>query len=513
MPGTDDSSAVGPMTATHHPVRRNLAWLLWAQAATWVVSISLLLVAPRVLGERAFGQLSFVIVYVSFFELVANMGINTFVVKSVARDSQDVRRYLVNAVAFKASFAVVLSGVAITVAYACNLRHLTLLIGAYCIGMILNSIVTTVGAALTGLQQFGGVARWNVLQSYVGGLGGVLVLWTHGSVALYAFVFNLSFIIPIPGLLRKIWPYLHGTERIDLRYWRSLVRGGFPFFILAGLLVVYGTIDVPMLQAMTNSEEVGWYALAYRWVGVPAFIAASVSGAFFPALSAEGLQLGPTFSSLANRALRIVVFIATPAAIGIALISRPFFTLLYGSNFHESVVLLRILALHIPIVSLDIVLGSVVMAADRQRRWVIISIIATVFNPLMNLALIPQSQRWFDNGAIGAAVVTVLTELILMVGAVLLRPPGVLDRPTLGSLGRIVVASGAIAPVVLLLGNYSLGLQIGAGVVTYACASLALRTISLKEIGTMLARVTSRRSSSNRVDEAQLAVQVPARET
>ena len=68
-------------------IRRNLVWLLFAQTATWVVSISLLLVAPRVLGDRMFGDLSFVIVFVSFFELVANMGTNTFVIKSIARDS------------------------------------------------------------------------------------------------------------------------------------------------------------------------------------------------------------------------------------------------------------------------------------------------------------------------------------------------------------------------------------------------------------------------------------------
>ena len=144
--------------------------------------------------------------------------------------------------------------------------------------------------------------------------------------------------------------------------------------------------------------------------------------------------------------------------------------------------LLQILAIHIPIVSLDIVLGSVVMAADRQRQWVVISVIATVVNPLLNLVAIPQAQRLFDNGAIGAAVITVLTEVILLIGGIALRPKGVLDRTTVNGLLRIVLASSAMIPVVLLIRDAPLAAQIAAGAATYAVSSLLLRTISIDEV-------------------------------
>ena len=464
-------------------IKRNLVWLLFAQTATWVVSISLLLVAPRVLGDRTFGQLSFVIVFVSFFELVATMGTNTFVVKSVARDADGLGRYVLNAVVMKLCLALVFAGLALAVGASLGLSHtMLLLIGAYSAGMVINSVGTTIGAALTGLQLMADLAKWNIIQCYVGGIAGVLILLGHGSVIAYAITFNLAFLIPIPFNIRRLWPYLAGNRKIEPRLWPAIIKGGFPFFILAGLLVVYGTIDVPLLQAMSGSEEVGWYSLAYRWVSVPAFFAASVATAFFPALSAEGVALAPAFSSLANRAARIALLVATPAAVGIALVASPFLTLLYGAEFQRSVPLLQILAIHIPIVSLDIVLGSVVMAADRQRQWVVISVIATIVNPLLNLVAIPQSQRLFDNGAIGAAVVTVLTEVILLVGAISLRPKGVLDRTTINGLLRIVLASSTMIPVVLLVRDAPLAVQIAAGAATYVLSSLLLRTISIDEV-------------------------------
>ena len=464
-------------------IGRNLVWLLFAQAATWIVSIALLLVAPRVLGDTEFGQLSFVIVYASFVDLLANMGTNTFLVKAIARDTTSTGRYVANAVVMKLILATCLSALALGLAVALHLDSTTIvLIAAYCVGAIINAVGTTIGAGLTGLQLMSGIARWNMLQCYVGGLGGVLVLMTGGSVITYAIVFNLAFLIPIPGNYLKLRHYMGPDRAIEVRSWKEILRGGFPFFILAALLVLYGTIDIPLLQAMSGSEEVGWYALAYRWVSVPAFFAATVASAFFPALSAEGVHLAPLFSSLANRALRLVVVVATPAAIGIALVAAPFLTLLYGGQYDHAIPLLRILALHIPIVGLDIILGSVAMASDRQRQWVAVSAAATLFNPLMNLVAIPLTARMFGNAAIGAAIVTVMTELILMAGGIALRPQGVLDRPTLNSLVRIVGASLTMVPVVLLLSSTPLVVQVVAGMITYAVASLALRAVSIDEI-------------------------------
>ena len=269
-----------------------------------------------------------------------------------------------------------------------------------------------------------GLSKWNIVQAYVGGLAGIAVLVTHGSVVMFALVSCLAFVVPIGPNLHRLWPYLGIDRKLDVRFWKAIVKGGFPFFVLAALLVVYGTIDVPLLQVMTGSAEVGWYAL-----GVPVGERARVLRRrrlhrVLPRSSAEGVQLNPAFGSLANRAIRIAVLVATPAAIGIAMIASPFITLLYRGDFQQAIPLLQILALHIPIVSLDIILGSVAMASDRQRQWVIVSIIATLFNPLLNLVAIPASQHAFHNGAIGAAVVTVLTELILMVGGIALRPEG-----------------------------------------------------------------------------------------
>ena len=122
---------------------------------------------------------------------------------------------------------------------------------------------------------------------------------------------------------------------------------------------------------------------------------------------------------------------------------------------------MQILALHIPIVGFDVILGTAAIAADRQRAWVVVSVVAAVFNPLLNLALIPITESALGNTAIGAAITTVLTEIILMVGAIVLRPKGVLDGATVRVLLRIVLASLVMVPVAFVLNSASLLVVVG----------------------------------------------------
>ena len=118
---------------------------------------------------------------------------------------------------------------------------------------------------------------WDLARAYVGGALGLLVLFNGGSLVLYGLVFNLACVIPLLANAQALWPSLR-HHRVDVSLWRGILAGGVPFFIWSALLVVYGTIDIPLLAAFSGNEPVGWYALAYRWVSMPA--SASVNAVY-----------------------------------------------------------------------------------------------------------------------------------------------------------------------------------------------------------------------------------------
>jgi O-antigen/teichoic acid export membrane protein len=175
------------------------------------------------------------------------------------------------------------------------------------------------------------------------------------------------------------------------------------------------------------------------------------------------------------------VFVGTPMAVGVALTAGNIIELLhYNSGFQQAIPLIRILAFHIPIVGMDMVLAIALTAKDRQKAWLVVGCVAALFNPALNFIAIPWTNHRFGDGAIGASIVTVATEVVMMIGAIYLKPTGVLDRATRSFLVRSVAASVVMIPPVVLAGRTPLIVKVAIGVTAFSIASLSLRLVSIR---------------------------------
>ena len=163
-------------------IKRNLSWILFAQAATWGVSIVLLIVAPRRLGGEELGRLFFAAAYVALFEIVALFGTATYLQKVIARDPSSLGRYVFNSLVLKlaitATLVAVAVGLAIVVGYP---RETVQLIAVCCISMVFNTLNSCLAGGLFGWQQMARPALWDTVRSYAAGALGVAVLMHGGS--------------------------------------------------------------------------------------------------------------------------------------------------------------------------------------------------------------------------------------------------------------------------------------------------------------------------------------------
>jgi O-antigen/teichoic acid export membrane protein len=474
-------------------IKRNLGWLLFSQGATWAVSVTVLIIVPREIGDQAFGRLTFAQIYVGLFEFITLFGSGTYLAKTLSRDAASVGRYVVNTLVLKIFLTFVVIVFALGLATALGYEEQTiLLIAIFCLGLLFSTLNSVLMGGLQGLQRMARPALWELIRSVVAATIGLGILLNGGGIVAYALVFNVARVIPVVANLAMLWPDVRRSIQLEFALWKEVMIGGFPFFVTSAFTLIYAMIDVPLIEALAGEETVGWYGLANLWIAAPIFFASMVSYAYFPALSAEAIGDPDAFARLANRAITITLLVAAPAALGIALIAEDFISLLYGTEFQQAAPIMQIAALNIPLVSLDLMLGTVVIAVDRQRQWVILGVIAAVLNPLLNLFAIPFTHRVFDNGALGAAAITVLTELFIFVGALRLRPASVLDRATVSTVLRIGVASASMVPVVLVLGSSPLIVQIFAGALTYLGVSRALGTISMRDIRSIGAESLSR---------------------
>jgi O-antigen/teichoic acid export membrane protein len=471
-------------------VVRNIAWLTMSQGITWMLSLVLLVFVPRLLGDADVGRNFVATTFVGFFELLANLGTTMHLTRAIARDTSLAGHMVANLVVAKAAWAVFVGLASIALAALLGYDRVLLILVAWCaLSMVFSSLYGTVTSGLHGLQRMAGSAVASVVQKVLLTALALIVLESGKGVIWYTALGSFAMFIQFAMAWYIFRPFKVPKFHLDLpMVWQS-IRGGLPFLMAAAITMIYGKIDVPLLERLSDSSTVGWYSVAYQWVSMPAFFAGIVMMAVFPSLSALGTEIGSGFATQANKALRLVFLVGAPVATGLGLIARSLFRFVYsGTQFDNAAPVAGILAAHLPLVSLTMILSITVIASNREKAWLLIGIVAVVVNIGVNLVVIPWSVDRFNNGAIGAAVVTVVTEALITAGAVLLRPPGVFDRETVSFVLRCTAASLAMCPAVVLLAH-SLFTKIVLGAVVFAIFSLIFRLTTPSKLRTMVAQL------------------------
>jgi O-antigen/teichoic acid export membrane protein len=464
-------------------IRRNIFWLLVSQAATWVATLVALIFVPNSLGSADLGAFGYATGFVMFFTLFGGLGTSAYLSREIARDYGLLGRYVFNAVLLKWVLWIVLSIVAMALAYALGNRGQTLLLIAIsCAGMLPFLLQEVYSGALGGMQRLARPAMWTVAQVYFQTVFGILVLLLGWGVVAYTIVMTSGVLIPTIATWLMCRPMLHGHRVLDFGVWRLLIVGGIPLLLLNFLNLIYGTVDVPILHRLAGDDPVGWYVVAQRWVSIPVFITTAVVGAYYPAFSQHGKPITDEFAPLVNRALNIILIVNLPAAMGLAFIADDLMRFMYDTEFDQSIVVIKILAVGIPIMALDTVLAIALVASERINRYLYVGAVAAVLNPIGCVLLINFAEDRYDNGAIGAAIVTVVTELWVMSWAMQMRSPGILDRAEMGRVMRIVAATVAMVPGLWITSGAPLVVQVIVGVGSFGIASLAFRVFSIAEL-------------------------------
>ena len=469
---------------------RNAVDLGSSQVLTLAVSAVVALLLPRFLGAEHLGKFAFASAYTTYFLLATNLGVTTHLTKELARDPGIAAAYTVNSLFLRlplAVFAALMGALLINLIGADTLTKQTIYILS--VGMVLTTLYDILVASLQGLQKMRPIAISQVLLKVSFGVSvTVLLLTGHGllevAIASVASVIA-GLIIPAIVLIRRLrFPeYRKVGIGIDPRVWKTLVLGGLPFLVWQASLVIYGKVDILMLGAFTTDEVIGWYAAAYRLTSLHVFIPAVVMTATLPALVAAARDDRHSFNTITRRALQVAIVGTLPIAVGTLLLADKFIDVFnYPDEFSNSVPLVIILALHSPLVAADMIIGTALIASDKQRRWALTGVAAAVLNPSMNAVLIPLTASMYDNGAIGAAVATLATELFMMVMGLRLLPPGTLGVQSARMAARAVASVAVMAAVVTLLRDAPIVVPVAAGAIVYGLSIFAFRAIQVDDV-------------------------------
>jgi O-antigen/teichoic acid export membrane protein len=421
-------------------VGRNVTVMAAGQLITWTMTLLWTLVVPRTLGPDGMGTIMAAWSITGILGVVLGLGTRNYLVRESVVDPDAAPRLVGTALVLRLVLSPVLLGAAFVYGQIVGWGHnATTVLYLAAAATIFVQIAEPLQAAFQSLEQMQYLAYSDIISKSGQGLVGIVVVLlgsgTIGVTACWAVMTGLVVVLDL------YW--LRGRLRLDVRTgFRQMVgmaKASLPYWAFGLFFMVYLWIDFVMLSLMTRSEVVGWYSVPTRLFQTMMFLPVVIATAWLPRFVRSFEEGRERLGEIARAPVELVLLLSLPIASLTVVAAKPLINVLYGSAYHHSVPVMVILGLCIPAMYLNIMLAQVLIAMNRQIVWTWVMAGTTIVNPLFNVGLIPWTQHRYGNGAIGASISLLLTELVCVAAGYVL-------------IGRLVFNLGTVRRTALGLG-------------------------------------------------------------
>jgi len=196
---------------------------------------------------------------------------------------------------------------------------------------------------------------------------------------------------------------------MDSSFIKNLIITSLPFGFSLFLSSVYNYISIVLLSIMKSAEVVGWFSAAFKLLRVTNVIPTVLTISLFPALSREVIQSKERFTELFTKGFKYLLFLALPLIIGTTILAKNIALMVFGDEFFNSIIVLRILVWAAGLLFFNIFFAGLYNASNNQKKLVLIQSMGLIINIGLNLLLIPRYAY------VGAAIATVITEAVIFI--------------------------------------------------------------------------------------------------
>ncbi len=262
-------------------------------------------------------------------------------------------------------------------------------------------------------------------------------------------------------------------------------------FLVDSAFTLFEEIDVLLIGAFLAASDVAFFQAPLRIVAFLHYPGLALASGVAPRM-ARTADTEPDVKGLA-RALRLLVVLQVPMAVGAAVWARPVTDLVLGTGYAAAADVLRALAVFIFLAGVAPLVTISVHYSGQARRRGLIAVVTVAVNAAIDVVLIPRI------GVVGGAVGTTVAYLIYVPAHLrLCRQIFGLELWPLGqALGRCVLAALPMAATMALIGLQDVSaiafvLGGAASLVVYAAGLVAVREIRTEELVGLLRRAKAR---------------------
>ncbi len=388
----------------------NASYLLAASIIQKFISLGYVVYYFRTLGKLGTGDFEPVRSAIPIVLLLVDFSLSVVLTREIGRSPNQAARFLGNVLSLKFILAAVgliaITVLSLTAEFDAVTRRLIPIAGLV---VALDMFTMAFTATLRGLQIFRYEAIGIVLTqlatvafgitsfSFGWGLPGLMFSLVAGSVVNFTYIlFMLR--RKLGSLPRPSW---------DAAIIKKFLIVALPILAAALLAKLFTYTDRYLLLTFADKSAFAVYSAAHKAPFALEFIAAAFAASLLPAMSNYYLRARDELRRVFHHALRYLLLISVPLAIGIFVLAQPLIVKLFGRSFTEAITPLRIMIVALPFIFLNFPVGSFLIATNRQI-WNTINLgVAVVINISLNLLLQPRL------GVNGAAIAVLATYIVL----------------------------------------------------------------------------------------------------
>jgi O-antigen/teichoic acid export membrane protein len=491
----DEAAGSRPIAATAPRHRRNLLALFGAQLITWTFVLAWTFIVPRRLGPAAWGLLVNGSAVAGILGTLIGLGTRNYLVREMVRAPSKRSQLLAAALATRLILCVPAAALLALYLWWSGFDPVQSAVLWIATGAVFATLLAEpFKAVFQAVERMEYLAAGDVNDKVVQATGAIaLVLLGYGVVAVAGWALVVSVIVLV---LQSIWArkFIHVSLHTDVHNATRLLRESAPYWTMGLFLTFYVWVDSAMLARMAPSQVVGWYGVPTRLFGTLLFAATIISTAWLPRLIVANEHERDRLREVTRGPLDQLIVLSLPIALGAAAIAGPLIRGLYGADFEGAVPVMALLALCAIPLYINIMANQFLVAAGRQVVWTRVMIGASIVNPLLNLVAIQLTQSRLGNGAIGAAISLLATEVGIAVVSLFVILRGVLTLGLAWRTIRALVAALAMAGIVVVATPIGLAGQIAIGVAVFTALAVVMRVPSAEERGLVCSLVSRMRA-------------------
>ncbi len=434
----------------------------------------------RILGTAGVGVYSYYYSIATYFTLFAKLGLTNYGTRHLAciRDDKDKlakefsRLYIMQ---ISITAIVLLIYVVFVIIFADSIA----LAGIF--GLWIFFVAFDTDWVLFALEEFKSCAVRNCAVKMISTLFIFILVRNADDIWKYALITSLSYGIGYFFLWTKCRKYINFKGIVAKEVSRH-IKPCFILMIPVISLSIYRTMDKVMLGMMCNMSQTGVYDYAEKLIYCLTSFISSLGTVMMPKMSNLFAKNDRNVvATYMEKSMVFIIFLAAGMCFGISAIADSLIPILYGSQFVESIQLLRLLAVTLIFIAWgNVVRTQYAIPSKRDDVYVGSTVTGALVNLTINILLIPRYQ------AVGACVGTICAEFsVIVVQAILLRKElpymkYIKDSIPFILFGGIMYVLCYYVELIFFPGIVTMIIQILLGIVIYTLLSYVYVTKALK---------------------------------